>query len=104
MIRRLIEQEHVRIVEQKAREPEARALPTRERGDLPVHELDEPEPREDTPQRRLEVIAAGVVEVMLQVGIAGERLGIGVAKAMLHLAELVLELAQVRGRAARVLI
>jgi len=104
VVRRLVEEEHVGVVEQESREAETGALAARECRDLAVDKLHQPEPGEDASQRRLEVVPAGVLEVMLQIGIARERRRIGIAEAMLQLAQLVLELAQMRGRAARVLV
>ena len=99
-----IEQQHVRVVEQQPGQAEPRALSTGERRDGPVDELHQPKTREDAAQRCLEVVAAGVLEVVLQIGVALERLLIRVAETVFELAQLGLELAKMRGRGARVLV
>ena len=98
VVRRLIEQQQVRIVEQESGEAETRALAPGERADLAVAQGVEAEAREHPSERRLEVISAGVVVVVLRIRVALEQLRIAGRELVLHRAELLLERCEVRRR------
>src|SRR5258708_22326311 len=102
MVRRLVEQEQVRVVEQQAGEPEPGALSAGERADRAIAHCVQAEAGKDTAERLLEGVPAGVLEVMLRVGVSLEERGIAGRELVLHGAELLLELAEVFGRAAGV--
>src|SRR5712692_9462758 len=103
MVRRLVEEQHVGVVEQETRETETRSLATRERGDLAIDQTAEAQSAQDPRERRLEVVPARVLEVMLRVGVPLERLGLARRDLGFETLQLALELTQMRGRAARVL-
>src|SRR2546423_5345133 len=103
MIRRLVEKQDVRVVEEQPRKTEACPLATGKRGHLSIAQCIEPEPSKDSADGRLEVIAAGMLELMLSFGIPLEELLVSGPKTRLELMHLGLELAQMRGRTARVL-
>src|SRR5258708_26414747 len=100
MVRRLVEQQQVRVVEQQAGETEPGALAARQRADLAVAHRVQAEAGKDTAEHLLEGIPAGVLEVMLRVGVSLEERGIAGRELVLHRPELLLELAEVFGPAA----
>jgi len=103
MVRRLVEEQNVRVIEEQARQAEPRSLATRERCDLAIDETAQAETAEDAPERGLEVVTAGVFEMVLRVGVALECFRIPGRDLSLQVTELALQLAQMRGRAPRVL-
>ena len=103
VVRGFVEEQNVGVIEQQAREPETGSLATRERRDLAIDETAEAEPAKDPPERRLEVVPARVLEVMLGIGIAFERRRIAARDLLLETPQLALELTEMRGRATRVL-
>ena len=76
MVRRLVQQQQIGVVQQKPGEPEARPLAARERPYLSRAQRGEAEPGEDPADRRIEVVAARVLEPVLGVGVLLEQLGI----------------------------
>src|SRR5690349_12838607 len=66
----------------------------------PAAERIEAQARQHAPERRLEVVAAGVLEVMLRVGVALQQLLIAGRELVLHRAKLGLELGEMGRRAA----
>src|SRR6266545_4816562 len=75
MVRRLIEEEDVGVVEQQAREAEARPLAAREGRNLAIDETAEAESAEDAGERPFEVIATRVLEGTLASILGGLGLG-----------------------------
>ena len=71
-----VEEEEVRVVEEEPREAQARPLATGKGPHLASAKRVESEPSEDATERRLEVIASGVLEVMLRIGVSLEQRGI----------------------------
>src|SRR5205823_5795413 len=70
----------------------------RERRDLAVPQALETETAEHATHRRLEVVPARVLELVLRLGIALEELLVTASQARLELAHLALEISQMRGR------
>ena len=65
MVRRLVEEEDVRVIEQKPRKTETRSLAAGQRRDLPVAERIEAESAKHATDRGLEIVTAGVLELVL---------------------------------------
>ena len=103
MIRRLVEQEDVRVVEEEPGKTEACPLASGKRGHLAIAQCIEPEAAKDSAYGGLEVIATGVLELMLSFGVPLEELLVSGPKTRLELVHLGLELAQMRGRTTGVL-
>src|SRR5438552_11231370 len=103
VVRGFVEEQNVGVIEQQAREPETGSLATRERSERAIDEPAEAAPAKDPPERRLEVVPARVLEVMLRIGIAFERRRIAARDLVLETPQLALELTEMRGRATRVL-
>src|SRR5439155_1935918 len=99
---RLVEEQDIWIVEKQPCKTEARAFATGERRDLAVDKTAETEPAEDPPERRLEAVAAGVLEGMLRGGIALERLGIARRHVGFETPQVSFELEQMSGPATSV--
>src|SRR5258708_20902123 len=104
MVRRVAEPEQVRVVEERAGETGPGALAARQRADLAIAKRVQAEAGKDPAEGLLEGISAGVLEVMLRVGVSLEERGIAGRELVLHGPELLLELAEVFGRAAGVLL
>ena len=101
VVRWLVQQEEIRIVEQQPRETESCALTARKRRDLAVPQTGETKPAENTPYCRFEVVAARVLELMLHFGIALEELSVTASQPGFDLAHLALELPEMHGRSER---
>jgi hypothetical protein len=66
MIRRLVEEEDVRVVQKETRKTEARSLAAGQRGHLAIAQPIESESSEHSADGRFEVISAGMLELMLR--------------------------------------
>src|SRR5205814_4466226 len=70
MIRGLVEQKDVRVVEEQPRETEACPLATGKRGHLAIAQCIQPDPPKASAHGRLAAISAGLVELMLSFGVS----------------------------------
>ena len=84
VVRRLVQQQEIGIVEQQPSEAETRPLPAGERSHVAVTEHVQTEAREDPAEGRVEVVPAGVLELMLCVRISLQELGVAAREVLLH--------------------
>ena len=100
MVRRLVHQQDIRLAEQHARHGHAHLPSARERADVAIDpRIVEAEPLQHFPRLAFERVAAEVIVFLLHLAEALEDLvhlvgAIGIAKRVLKLGELVMQIAQ----------
>src|SRR2546428_7977451 len=103
MVCRLVEQEDIRVVKKQPCKTQACPLSAGQRRYVAVAERIEAESAEYATDRGLEVISAGVLELVLRLGVALEQLLVTASEPWLRLPPLPFEPAQMPGRAAGLL-